>query len=112
MFHLFLVFSNLRSHSSSHRILQDRPDPVCCIAVGPAMPKIHVLHENPDWLPPLAAALDRTGAEWDEWFLVERALDLSAPPPDGVLQPHERLLRSEEHTSELQSLMRISYAVF
>src|SRR3546814_8716584 len=27
--------------------------------------------------------------------------------------PHDRLqLRSEEHTSELQSLMRISYAVF
>src|SRR3546814_9644805 len=25
---------------------------------------------------------------------------------------HGRLLRSEEHTSELQSLMRISYAVF
>src|SRR3546814_4461515 len=25
---------------------------------------------------------------------------------------HRRLLRSEEHTSELQSLMRISYAVF
>src|SRR3546814_6514947 len=29
------------------------------------------------------------------------------PPP-----PHEALARSEEHTSELQSLMRISYAVF
>src|SRR3546814_8099757 len=27
-------------------------------------------------------------------------------------QPHTRLCRSEEHTSELQSLMRISYAVF
>src|SRR3546814_2336101 len=26
--------------------------------------------------------------------------------------PNSRLLRSEEHTSELQSLMRISYAVF
>src|SRR3546814_4688753 len=25
---------------------------------------------------------------------------------------HEQMLRSEEHTSELQSLMRISYAVF
>src|SRR3546814_13812534 len=75
IFHLCLVFSNLRSHSSSHRILQGRPDPVCCIAVGPAMPKILVLHENPDWLPPLAAALDRTGAEWDERLLVERALD-------------------------------------
>src|SRR3546814_9664688 len=33
---------------------------------------------------------------------------ISAPPPD-----HIRLMkRSEEHTSELQSLMRISYAVF
>src|SRR3546814_1905481 len=27
-------------------------------------------------------------------------------------EPHRRRLRSEEHTSELQSLMRISYAVF
>src|SRR3546814_1566079 len=30
---------------------------------------------------------------------------------DGA-QPVRRKLRSEEHTSELQSLMRISYAVF
>src|SRR3546814_1350139 len=30
--------------------------------------------------------------------------------PDN--KPHERMSRSEEHTSELQSLMRISYAVF
>src|SRR3546814_2908470 len=30
----------------------------------------------------------------------------------GVEQHGERLGRSEEHTSELQSLMRISYAVF
>src|SRR3546814_6764338 len=28
------------------------------------------------------------------------------------LGPHGRIERSEEHTSELQSLMRISYAVF
>src|SRR3546814_8902886 len=32
---------------------------------------------------------------------------LAQPAPSGV-----RLSRSEEHTSELQSLMRISYAVF
>src|SRR3546814_1119438 len=31
--------------------------------------------------------------------------------PGGTLQP-KRMIRSEEHTSELQSLMRISYAVF
>src|SRR3546814_3798338 len=30
----------------------------------------------------------------------------------GLLQPAARRTRSEEHTSELQSLMRISYAVF
>src|SRR3546814_7887117 len=34
-------------------------------------------------------------------------------PIDGDAQPHvDALRRSEEHTSELQSLMRISYAVF
>src|SRR3546814_2494516 len=41
---------------------------------------------------------------------------LSAMPDERflILQMHELLsyLRSEEHTSELQSLMRISYAVF
>src|SRR3546814_1248701 len=37
-----------------------------------------------------------------------RAAHLAAAPRD----PHRELRRSEEHTSELQSLMRISYAVF
>src|SRR3546814_2694104 len=31
---------------------------------------------------------------------------------DGVEEAHPQGARSEEHTSELQSLMRISYAVF
>src|SRR3546814_4195093 len=30
----------------------------------------------------------------------------------GMLSARTRMVRSEEHTSELQSLMRISYAVF
>src|SRR3546814_3912592 len=36
------------------------------------------------------------------------------PEPDGDLNIYARIFidRSEEHTSELQSLMRISYAVF
>src|SRR3546814_10713273 len=44
---------------------------------------------------------------------------LTHPPPDfcrsggNALSDHRRCaIRSEEHTSELQSLMRISYAVF
>src|SRR3546814_4780334 len=31
---------------------------------------------------------------------------------DGIIEPRMQPERSEEHTSELQSLMRISYAVF
>src|SRR3546814_1691982 len=50
-----------------------------------------------------------------------RRLMMSARYPAGSAQrlnnktnesPSNRLIRSEEHTSELQSLMRISYAVF
>src|SRR3546814_5397889 len=47
-------------------------------------------------------------------FDLRRSMGRQGPPP-----PHGRLVapvrqrqRSEEHTSELQSLMRISYAVF
>src|SRR3546814_10151380 len=39
-----------------------------------------------------------------------------SPPPDRralrLAEPVSRCVRSEEHTSELQSIMRISYAVF
>src|SRR3546814_10442267 len=34
------------------------------------------------------------------------------PGPDLVRRREQQTVRSEEHTSELQSLMRISYAVF
>src|SRR3546814_3970121 len=40
-----------------------------------------------------------------------RSLDLLERQPDAQ-RCQQRGLRSEEHTSELQSLMRISYAVF
>src|SRR3546814_10788294 len=42
------------------------------------------------------------------------AIPAALARPTAEMTPSERLLswRSEEHTSELQSLMRISYAVF
>src|SRR3546814_2427270 len=44
---------------------------------------------------------------------IGRRLTESLDGSDGVERKHKLLLmRSEEHTSELQSLMRISYAVF
>src|SRR3546814_9279890 len=45
---------------------------------------------------------------WRDRFL-DRSCGVSCQPVDEHILPKER---SEEHTSELQSLMRISYAVF
>src|SRR3546814_3565707 len=47
--------------------------------------------------------LEQDRAHWDR-LLIRRGL--------AALERAEALGRSEEHTSELQSLMRISYAVF
>src|SRR3546814_9744266 len=49
-----------------------------------------------------------TMAAWAGWFMPASASCHSADDE----QPSVPTLRSEEHTSELQSLMRISYAVF
>jgi hypothetical protein len=46
--------------------------------------KLHVLHENPDWYPPLAAAFDAAGVEHEPWLLGEGVLDLASEPPPGV----------------------------
>src|SRR3546814_10471030 len=43
---------------------------------------------------------------------ISRFLDVLGRPRKYKWCPEEELNRSEEHTSELQSLMRISYAVF
>lgn len=48
------------------------------------MGKVHIIHENPEWLPPLAAALDAAGVPFEEWLLDGGAFDFSAPPPEGI----------------------------
>ncbi len=48
------------------------------------MSRIHVLHENAAWLPPLAQAFDQRRLPWTEWFLDAGTFDLAAPPPQGV----------------------------
>ncbi|MBR7839332.1 hypothetical protein KDL01_39090 [Actinospica durhamensis] len=46
--------------------------------------KVHVLHENPEWYPPLAAAFDAEGVPHEPWLLGAGPLDLDAVPPEGV----------------------------
>src|SRR3546814_1384905 len=60
----------------------------------------------------IARALDRLGVDYVEggWPGANPTDDaFFGEPPEFAVS---RLVRSEEHTSELQSLMRISYAVF
>ncbi|HEY2553171.1 MAG TPA: hypothetical protein VGI64_21605 [Streptosporangiaceae bacterium] len=46
--------------------------------------KVHVIHENPDWYAPLAAAFDAAGVPHEQWLLGAGVLDLAKPPPAGV----------------------------
>lgn len=48
------------------------------------MSKIFVIHENPQWLPPLAAAFDQQKLPWAEMDLSTGTFDLSEAPPEGV----------------------------
>jgi hypothetical protein len=49
-----------------------------------AEPRVYVIHENPEWLPPVARALDSAGVLWSPWLVDGSPLDLSATPPVGV----------------------------
>ncbi len=72
--------------------------------------KVHVIHENDEWLPPFADALDAQGVPWESWFLDGGVIDLSAPPPEGVFysrmsaSSHTRgHVRSKDHTRSVLS---------
>src|SRR3546814_5825877 len=57
---------------------------------------------------PDAPNMRELGAEWPHW----RQMSSDLPDVDDLKDLPRWMQRSEEHTSELQSLMRISYAVF
>src|SRR3546814_4353749 len=67
----------------------------------------------------LNQAMEEAGLDVVETDLGEYIIQLRKEPPSHIIAPAVHLTkeqveadRSEEHTSELQSLMRISYAVF
>ena len=46
--------------------------------------KVYVLHENPDWYAPLAAALDAAGVPHEQWLLGDGRSTWPTSPPAGV----------------------------
>lgn len=45
---------------------------------------IHVIHENPEWLPPFARAFEARGEAFVDFDLSDGAIDLAAEPPAGL----------------------------
>jgi hypothetical protein len=70
--------------------------------------RIHILHENPAWLPPLAQAFDQRRLPWTEWFLDAGTFDLAAPPPLGVF--YNRMSASS-HTRDHRYAAELTAAV-
>lgn len=48
------------------------------------MSRVHILFENPDWMPPLRAALDSRGLPYEEHFVDGGVLDTQRAPEEGV----------------------------
>src|SRR3546814_2579216 len=110
-------------------IVQDGPGtcPICGMALEPEMPSLDD-GENPEltdfrrrfwWTLPLSFVVMMLAMFGHHlpWLSIEARtwieLVLTVPVVLWAGWPFlERCVRSEEHTSELQSLMRISYAVF
>lgn len=72
------------------------------------MTRIHVLHENSAWLPPLAQAFEQRRLPWTEWFLDAGTFDLAAPPPQGVF--YNRMSASS-HTRDHRFSAELTAAV-
>jgi hypothetical protein len=70
--------------------------------------RIHVIHENAAWLPPLAQAFEQRRLPWTEWFLDAGTFDLAAAPPDGVF--YNRMSASS-HTRDHRYAAELTAAV-
>ena len=70
-------------------------------------PEIFIIHENPEWLPPFAAAFTDLGENFSDWDMAERDLDLSQTPPPGVFYNRmsaSSFTRGHDRVPELTSI--------
>src|SRR6266568_9497525 len=72
------------------------------------MAKIYVIHENDAWVEPLRAAFHELGLAFEEWFIHEGTLDLSAEPPQGV---YYNRMSASSHTRDHRYAAELTAAV-
>src|SRR3546814_2428794 len=101
-----VAWRNLSAHNGGGRNAIERPLGVACCRVACPMGIEHVTRPN-GWFPvgPFWKSWSRKGHSSERW-------QSATSRPSQPLEAATPMVRSEEHTSELQSLMRISYAVF
>lgn len=66
-------------------------------------PRVYVIHENPEWFPPLAAAFEAEGVPVEEVLLTDGQIDLAADPAPGVYWSRMSAsshTRGHEHSKE------------
>ncbi len=66
-------------------------------------PRVYVIHENPEWFPPLQRAFEAEGVPVEEILLTEGAIDLTADPAPGVYWSRMSAsahTRGNEHSKE------------
>ena len=72
--------------------------------VSPVLPKIHILYENPAWVPPLQEGLENEGFQVRLVHVNEGSIDPSKAPDDGIwinrISPSSHT-RGNIHTVEL-----------
>jgi hypothetical protein len=64
---------------------------------------VYVIHENPEWFPPLAAAFEAEGVPVEEILLTEGSIDLGADPAPGIYWSRMSAsshTRGHEHSKE------------
>ncbi|RKR75074.1 ATP-grasp domain-containing protein [Frondihabitans australicus] len=66
-------------------------------------PRVYVIHENPEWFPPLQRAFDAEGVPVEEILLTDGAIDLTAEPAPGIYWSRMSAsahTRGNEHSKE------------
>ena len=69
--------------------------------------EIFMIHENPEWLPPFAAAFADRNACFTDWNMADHDLDLGQTPPEGVFYNRmsaSSFTRGHDRVPELTSI--------